>query len=143
MLIDRQNQFSDAQSVTATAASTDIIDLGAVRNIGVGEELYIVFLVTTTFVGAAGTITPSLQTDDNAGFASAATVRTYDTIPTLSPAGTYRFYRLEPFTAAGVYERYIRVLYTVAGTLSTSGISGFLTHDIKAFRAYAVGYTVQ
>ncbi len=143
MLIDRQNQFSDGQSVTATAASTDLIDLGAVRNIGVGEDLHIVFLVTTTFVGAAGTITPSLQTDDNASFSSAATVRTYDTIPTLTAAGTYRFYKLEPFTAAGVYERYIRVMYTVAGTLSTSGISGFLTHDIQAFRAYAVGYTVQ
>lgn len=144
MLIDRQNQFSDAQSVTATAASTDTIDLGAVRNIGVGEPLYIVFLVTTAFVGAGATVTPSLQTDDNTGFSSAVTVRTYDALPALSAIGTQRYYEIEPFTIAGLYERYIRVMYTVAGgTLTASGLTSFLVKDLAAFRAYPGGYTVQ
>lgn|SRR5574343_1274218 len=146
MLIDIQNQFSNAQAITASAASTNSIDLGAVRNIGVGERLYIVFHVTTAFtdVGSDSTVTPSLQTDDNSAFSSAATVRTYDTLAALTAAGTYRYYELEPFTAAGTYERYLQVYYTVAGgNLSTGAISAFLTHDIAAFRAYAVGYTVQ
>jgi hypothetical protein len=144
MLIDRQNQFSDAQSVTATAASTDSIDLGSVRNIGVGEPLFIVFLVTTTFVGAGATVTPSLQTDDNSAFSSAATVRTYDTFAALTPAGTFRYYEIEPISALGTYERHIRVLYTVAGgTLTASGFTSFLAKDLAAFRAYTSGYAVQ
>jgi hypothetical protein len=101
-------------------------------------------LVTTTFVGAGAIVTPSLQTDDNSAFSSAATVRTYDALAALSPAGTFRIYELEPFTAAGTYERYIRLMYTVSGgTLTASGISAFLVADVAAFRAYAVGYTVQ
>lgn len=143
MLIDRQNQFSDNQSVNSSVASTDSIDLGAVRNIGVGEAIYIVFLVTTAFVGAGATSTPSLQTDDNSAFSSAATVRTYDTIPALSAIGTHRYYEIEPFTATGTYERFIRVFYTVSGTLTASGVTSFLTKDLAAFRAYTSGYTVQ
>ena len=42
MYVDAQLLFSDAQAVTAAAASTNSIDLGAVRDIGTGEELYVV-----------------------------------------------------------------------------------------------------
>jgi hypothetical protein len=146
MLIDAQNTFSNSQAITASAASTDVLDLGAVRNIGVGEHLYIVFHVTVAFTdtGSDSTVTPSLETDDNSSFSSAATVDTFATLAALTPANTYRFYPLAPITAAGLYERYLRVYYTVAGgNLTTGSISAFLTHDIQAFRAYTSGYTVQ
>jgi len=41
MYIDAQGLFSDAQALTATAASTNIVDLGSDRNIGVGEEMVV------------------------------------------------------------------------------------------------------
>lgn len=146
MLLDKQAQFSDAQAITATAASTNYIDLGAVRNIGVGAQLYLVLLVTTAFTdaGSDSTVTPSLETDDNTAFSSAATIRTFDTLAALTAINTTRLYRLEPFTAAGVFERYIQMRYTVAnGNLTTGSISAFLTADVQAWKAYAVGFTVQ
>lgn len=148
MLIDKQAQFSDQQAITASAASTNYIDLGlAGRNIGVGENLYLVLVVTTAFtdVGSDSTVTPSLQTDDNTSFSSAATLRTFDTLAALTPVNTTRLYRLEHTVGAtGAWERYIQLYYTVAGgNLTTGAISAFLTHDIQAWKAYAVGFTVQ
>ena len=44
--------FSSAQAVTATAASTSHVDLGQVRNIGVGENLYVVCVCTVAMTDA-------------------------------------------------------------------------------------------
>lgn len=142
MLFDAQATFSEAQDITASAASTNYIDLGLVRNIGVGEELYLVLIVTTTFAddSSNSTITPSLQADDNTSFSSPATVRTFDTFAALTAAGTKRVYKLEPFTDAGTFQRYIRLMYTAAnGDLSAGAITAFLTKDVQAWTAYAVG----
>lgn len=146
MLIDRQNQFSNAQALTATAASTDYIDLGAVRNIGAGESLYLVLHITTAFTdsGSDSTMTPSLETDDNTSFSSVATLRTYDVFAALTAINTIRKYRLEPVTDAGSYERYLQMRYTIAnGNLTTGAVSAFLLEDVQAWRAYAAGYTIQ
>lgn len=145
MLLDKQTQFSDAQAITASAASTNYIDQSVIKNLGVGEELTLVVLVTVAFTdtGSDSTVTPSLQTDDNTSFSSAATIRTFDTLAALSAAGTQRIYKLEPYTQAGIYERYIQLYYTVAGgNLTTGSISAFLTLNAQAWKSYAVGYTV-
>lgn len=145
MLLDLQNQFSNAQAITATAASTNSIDLGGIRNIGGGQDLFLVFIVTTAFtdVGSDSTVTPSLQTDDNSGFASAATIRTFDVLAALTPINTKRIYRLEPYNDASLYERYIQIMYTVAGgNLTTGSITSFLTLDAQVWKAYASGFTV-
>ena len=145
MLLDKELQFSDAQAITASAASTNYLDLQLARNIGVGEELYLVFLVTVAFTDSDSdsTVTPVLQTDDNTSFSSATAVRTYDALPALTAVGTYRYYKLEPFTAEGLYERYLRTYYTVAGgNLTTGSISAFLTKDISAFQSYPVGFSI-
>ena len=38
MYLDSQAQFDDAASHLTTEASTNILDLGAIRDIGVGKE---------------------------------------------------------------------------------------------------------
>lgn len=144
-IMDSQLLFSDAQAITATAASTNIIDLGAVRNIGVGENLFLVILVTVAFTdaGSDSTVTAALQTDDNAAFSSAATVRTYDTLAALTAAGTRQMYRLDPLTSSGIYERYIRLNYTVAnGNLTTGSISAFIAKDVQLNRHYTSGFSI-
>jgi hypothetical protein len=146
MLLDVQTGFSVAQVITATAASTNNLDLGVVRNIGVGEELYLLFIVTAAFTdsGSDSTVTPSLQTDTTSAFGAAVTVRTYDTLAALTPLGTKRMYKLEPFTDVGLYKRFVQIMYTVAnGNLTTGAISAYLTKDVQAWTPYAVGYTVQ
>lgn len=149
MLIDKQLEFSYQQAITATAASTNYIDLASIRNIGVGERLYLVFHVATAFTdsGSDSTVTPSLQTDDNSSFSSAATARTYDVFAALTAINTYKYYDLETrdgMLQAGPYERYAQIMYTVAnGNLTTGSISAFIVHDIAAWKAFADGYTIQ
>ena len=45
MLIDSRLEFSDAQAVTTTADSTNVIDLEVERQIGKGQPLFLVVLV--------------------------------------------------------------------------------------------------
>ena len=67
MILDKLLMFSEAQAVTATAASTDVIDLGPIdgnrRDIGIGYPLEFWALVTTTATAAgAATVNVQLQT---------------------------------------------------------------------------------
>jgi hypothetical protein len=73
MIIDKELQFSDAQAVTADAASTDHIDQVAAGDALHGSELYLVVRVHTTMdsAGEAATLTIKLQSDDNSSFNSA------------------------------------------------------------------------
>lgn len=142
MYVDAQNLFSDAQAITAAAASTNLIDFGSARNIGVGRELYLVAIVDVAFTdgGSDSTVTLTIETDDNSGFGSAATVQTVGTFVALSAAGSRLVARLTP---NDTWEQYVRVYYTVAnGNLTTGSITAFLALDLQAFKAYPIGYTV-
>jgi len=141
MIIDAQLELSSAQAVTAAAASTNIVDLGAVRDIGTGEELYLVGVVTTTMddTGDNSTLAVTLETDDNASFSSATSLQTLFTFPAVSAAGTIRYARIQP----AAFERYIRGYYTPAnGNLSAGAFDLFVTKDIQKYQSYASGFTV-
>lgn len=145
MLYDKQNEFSNAQAITATAASTNYIDAATTRNLGVGEQLFVCMLITTAFTDSSSdsTVTPSLEVDDNTSFSSPATIATYPVFAALTAINMLRFFHLDPITPTGSYERYMQLRYTVAnGNLTTGSITAFIVKDIAAFRAYAVGYTV-
>lgn len=45
MILDAQNQFSDAQSISADATGDNVIDLGISRALGRGEPMAVVFNV--------------------------------------------------------------------------------------------------
>ena len=144
MILDDFNQFSRLQAITATAASADTIDLGPlsgtptanlIRNIGVGEEIYLVIRVGQAF-NTLTSLTVDVQTDDNTAFSSAAVVATTGAIPLaqLTANTIVRVLALPPAN----YERYIRLNYTVTGTNPTQGtVDAFLTHDVQLWRAYA------
>jgi hypothetical protein len=140
MLMDIQNRFSNAQAITGSAGSTDIVDLGTDgRNIGVGEELYLVAIVTTAFTdsGSDSTVTVNLETDDNPSMSSPTTILNAGTFAALSAVGSRLIVRL-PVAA---YERYLGVRYTVAnGNLTTGGITTFLTKNIDAYTNYQNNY---
>lgn len=55
MLLDKQEEFSDSQAVTATGATaaTNILDTGAAHDIGIGEPIYLVVQVDTAVVSTA------------------------------------------------------------------------------------------
>eukprot|EP01036_Dinobryon_divergens_P049378 gene49378-66163_t len=59
-MYDKLNTFGTDQAVTTTAASTDIIDFGAVRDVGNGEPLELVILCTETVTASgAATVSPA------------------------------------------------------------------------------------
>jgi len=140
MYIDRQNLFGQDQAVTASAATTDYIDLGAARDIGNGERPEILVLCTqdVTAVGAA-TVTVALQSDDNSSFSSPANLVLSDAIPKASlVAGTQVLRVAVPYGT----ERYLRLFYTVnSGPLTAGKFTSGLVPLRQANVAYASGYT--
>lgn len=153
MYIDKQAEFSDAQAVTSTAISTNVIDLYAgtganavnntLRDIGTGQGVYLVVLTQTaaTDVSSDATLTVSLESDSVVGLDSSATLH-FSTgamaFSAFSPAGSVLAAVRLP---AGAYERYLGVRYTVAnGPLTAGAFDAFLTTDVNAYRAYAKNY---
>lgn len=144
-ILDQQLVFSDAQAITATAASTNVIDFSGIRNLGVGTPIALVLTVTTAFTDASSdsTVTVTLESDDNSAFGSTAIIRTLTTFAALTAANTTRIFMLEPFTPTGNFERYMRLNYTVAnGNLTTGAITGYLLLNPQLYRPYATGFVI-
>lgn len=151
MILDTQNTFSDAQAVTATAISTNVIDLNPVSgpntlmDVGLGEDIYLVVQTQTTATdsGSDATLTVTLESDSTANLATSATVH-YSTgaiaFATFATAGsTVAMVKLPP----GSYEKYLGVRYTVAsGPLTAGAFDAFLTKDVHKYVNYASGFTV-
>lgn len=131
MIYDTQTRFSNAQAVTATAASTNSIDLLAAgipyghtaavtRDLGVnsGEGAALDIRVVTAFATLTS-LKVSVETDDNSAFSSATTILETEAIPAASLVAGYVFNidRI-PFRTR---ERHIRLKYTVAGSDATAG----------------------
>lgn len=140
MIVDRENAFSQSQALTGTAlvASTDTIDLSSVRQIGVGEDIYLVLNFEAAPGGTTPTITVALQTDDNSAFSSPATVITYMNAVTTPAASSQLVF---PLPAQGL-ERHVRLAYTQGGTSPTTTVSAHLVlnpqFDIKLPSGFSV-----
>lgn len=130
MIFDRTLLFSDGQAITATAASTNVVDLGAtgkpygasaalVRELGYGNNVPVSITVTESF-NTLTSLTISVETDDNAGFSSATTVWTSPAY-TLAQLAVGAKYLLPDAIPAGVNERYVRLKYTVGGSNPSTG----------------------
>lgn len=143
MMIDRQLRFSNDQAVTASAASTDLIDLhSATVNLGTGQPIYWITVCTLAMTdsGSDSTVTAALETDDASSFGSATAVQSATAFGATSAAGTRRVVRLDKFSTA---ERYLRVYYTVAnGNLSQGSFTSFLSTSPDDWTAKANGYDV-
>ena len=143
MILDKELVFSDSQAVTAAAASTNVLDLSAVRNVGVGENLYLVVACTVAMTDGSSdsTLAVTIETDDNESFTTAVARQTVGTFAALSAIGTRYIVRLQPEV---LNERYMRVYYTPAsGNLTTGSFDAFICHGIQAATAYADGITIQ
>ena len=144
MILDAQNQFSDAQAVIAAAVSTNSIDLGLVaQNIGVGEVLYLVVNVATALTnGGGGTgVDVILVDDDNAALTSPADLLTIGQLSSTAAAGTRLVYKLGPDVIGT--QRYYGVRYNPTGANLTGGtIDAFIVHDIDAWTAYPDAITI-
>ena len=122
MIFDQQNLLSDAQAITATAASTNVIDLGPiksgiVRDIGKGKAIPLLIQVVETFNNLPS-LTIALQVDDAEAFPSAKTVWSATVVLADLKAGKVV---VPEHITRGTDERYMRLYYTVTGTAPAAG----------------------
>jgi hypothetical protein len=129
MLLDENTLFSDDQAITASAASTNYMDLQAgstppgapaalVQKIGGGNDIPLLIQVTEAFATLTS-LTVTIQVDDNTSFSSATTVASSHAVPAASLVAGYQFPLVTlPNT---VNERYVRLYYTVGGSNATAG----------------------
>ena len=126
MILDKLLMFSEAQAVTASAASTDPID-GTRRDIGVGEPLEFWANVNTTATAAgAATLNVQLQTSpDNSTWTTL-----YDS-GTLALAALTAGKRLFSAKVPAGVQRYLRVNYVVGtGPLTAGAFTSGINLDV-------------
>jgi hypothetical protein len=143
MYIDSQLLFSDAQAVSADAASTNLVDLGVARNLFDGEPLAVVLVVD---VAADGTTTDEtyefqIETDDNSGFSSPTDLLVHSIGYASLTAGSKH---VLPVPVGAAVERYLRVYYNVGGTTPSVTVTAFLQplSMVDKFKVYADNITI-
>lgn len=143
MFLDAHCLFSDAQAITADAASTNYIDLKAAQNIFDGEPMAVVLVVD---VAADGTTTDEtyefqIETDDNTSFSSATDLVAHSIGYAALTAGSTH---VLPIPVGAAVERYLRVYYNVGGTSPTITVTAFLQplSMVQKYKTYADGFTI-
>lgn len=130
MIMDATLQFSNAQAVTADAASTNIIDLGGTgsaygaaapltRDIGNGLPIPLLVTVTESFNNLTS-MNVSIQVDDTSAFASPKTVFRSPEYA-LADLAMGKQHLLPDAFPVGTNERYVRLFYDITGTAPTTG----------------------
>ncbi len=136
MLMDALLLFSNAQAITANAASTSHIDLSQARSIGTGMNLYVVTVITTALAdsGSNSTVTVDLQYDSTTTFTPDQSQTLYS-LGAVAAAGTIYAARIAPEVTN---YRYVQLYYTmVNGDLSSGNVTSFITTGIHKYTNYA------
>lgn len=123
MLFSAEQTFSESQVVTADAASTNIIDLGAtgtvlgapaaqVRDVGKGRPIPIVVQLVADATGTSPTLDVTLEVDTVENFASPTIVARSEQLAGGSAGDRISLFWLPE----GTNQRYLRLNYDTGGT---------------------------
>lgn len=145
MILDSTNLLSSNQVVTATANSTNVIDLSAARDLGPGHDVEF-FIAVTQDVAAAGaaTVQFALIAADSADLLTNPVVlEQTDAIGKASLTAGTQILRGDVPASRTASKRYLGVTYTVAtGPLTAGKFTAGLALDLQANVAYAEGLNV-
>ena len=119
MLLDKNVMFSDAQALRATGASTNTVDLTAAGDAALGR-LVVLAHADTAFAGATQ-IVCALQTADKSDFSSGVVTLASATVTATQLADTEK--NLFALGIGAGMKRYLRMYYTVTGTITAGAIS--------------------
>ena len=133
MFIDKALQVSSKQAVTASAASTDVIDFGQANpNIGMDDRSKMVITVDESAT-ASGAATVTFSVQDSADNSSFADVAVTAAIGKATLVAGYQHVIPMPTKL----RRYVRVYYTVAtGPLTAGKFSAQVVAGIQQNVAY-------
>ncbi len=115
MLLDAALLFSDAQVVTVTAASTNVLDMKA-ADMGNGNPLTIAVAVGKVFAGGTSLVV-ALQMCDTVGGTYTNVIATPAILTAALTAGKV----IEMGTVPCGTQQFLRINYTVSGTMSGGG----------------------
>jgi len=124
MLLSKQQTFSDAQNLTSSGVSTNVIDLGApgtvkgapaalVRDIGKGKPVEIIVQLDEDAGGTSPTLDVDVQVDTVENFASPTVVASAQQKAGGSAGDRIQINCQLP---EGTNQRYLRLNYTLGGT---------------------------
>lgn len=139
MQLDSRTVLSDQQAITADAASTDYIDLGADRDIGSGQPLWFVVYLDEAF-NTLTSLDIKLQSDSDSGFATNLLTHISQNflLAALTPAGQ----RLVAFALPLGIQRYVRAYFDVNGSNPSTGkLTAAIVANISNARFFAKGYS--
>lgn len=149
MITDALLQLATAQAVTATAFSTNTIDLGVNRDIGQGTDLYVLIGVDTTATAAgAATVNFQIVSSANANLSSPTILMQTDAIAkTELTAGRKPIAICIPsaiLLAQPIGQRYLGLQYTVGtGPLTAGAFSVAISlEDPGVNKNYPSGFSV-
>lgn len=143
MIGDQKTQFSAAQALTATADSTNILDLSAARGIGVGEEMAVVLTLDVAAKSSDGneTYTAALFVCATVGGSYTTQIGRTITITRGDAAGTQYVIAIpKDFNDL----EFAKLVYTLGGTNPTVTVSSMLMPNkgIPAIKSYPKGYVI-
>lgn len=124
MILDADLLFSNKQAITATAESTNTLDLGAAGD-AIGQELTIHVVVDTAFATLTS-LTVSLETS-----ADDSTWTTVLSGPAIARASLTKGASIFCVRVPQGLSRYVRLKYTVGGSNATAGkVTAFASKDL-------------
>lgn len=141
MIMDKELEFSNKQAVTASAVSTNVINLGprpaGGTSFGSSTEVPLAFSVDTTFTAAgAATLSIEVRSSDNENMSSPIVHQKTDAIPVASlTAGADLSNYLGDLRIPKLARQYVALYYTVAtgpftaGAISARGATALQTND--------------
>ena len=143
MIIDYRTMFCDAKNVSGTAATRlegNQIDLVHPRDIGNGQPIYLIVVVTTAFAsGGAATVNIQLASDNSAAIPTDGSATVHWQTGALNYTALTKgktFVTALPLEG-NAYKRYLGILVVTAAATTTAGaISAFLSPDPVGWKAY-------
>lgn len=147
MIMDLQTIFSSAQAITATAISTNVLDLRQAATPTtadeglVGQDLWLVVQVIQAF-NTLTSLTITLESDSAVGLATTPAVH-FSSGAILLAALTAGATVVRVQVPSGNYQRYAGLRYTVGGSNPTLGtVTAFFTNGLQRNITYPNGFAV-
>jgi hypothetical protein len=120
MIIDSKQAFADGQVLTATAVSTNVIDLGVDRNIGPGEHMAVMVSSSVDAGGTTPTLQFEIQTSPNENMSGSTVIGTSEVVTSLLAGQKI----VLPLGLSN--ERYLRLSLIAGGSSPTHTIDAYL-----------------
>lgn len=142
MIMDQQLVLSDKQALTTgTVVSTNTIDLGQARDLGIGDQdLELVIIVNAALTGGTS-VQFAYITSANADLSSPnVIVQTPAIVAASLTAGTeWLRVQIPALSLATQMQRYIGVQYTIVGTFGAGTVTACVVMDRQGLIYYPSG----